>query len=300
MAAGGGGAWKVAFADFMTAMMALFLVLWISAQDKKILIATSKYFQSPFQSPMEDHSGIMPFNKDSNSTSSSKSEADAAAAKSSQDKQVELSFLNSVAAEFFRLLNLEQNLDHKPIDIEVTSDGLRVTLYDRSRQPIFKEDGIEFTDWGVHLMQSMAWLIDRHHFHVTIDGHTRQGLTLPKPDYSAWELSSDRANAARRKLVYYAVEPQLVERVTGYGDTKPLPKEDPSAESNQRITLSLALVRSGERDKEKVQALAPVAPVKSRAPANTETKFSLPNQDGVNSSPAMQSESDVAKSAGMH
>src|SRR6478736_5424592 len=185
MSAGGGGAWKVAFADFMSEMMALFLVLWISTQDKENLIST---------------------------TSAPKSESEGATSKSSSDKQVELSFLNSVAAEFFRLLNLE-NQEQKPIDIQVTSDGLRITLFDRSRQPIFKEDGVEFTEWGMHIMQSMAWLIDRHHFHVTIDGHTREGLVLPKPEYSAWELSSDRANAARRKLVYYAVEPQLIERV---------------------------------------------------------------------------------------
>src|SRR5580704_15006353 len=64
-----GGAWKVAYADFVTAMMALFMVLWISVQDHKILIATSRYFQSPFRSPMDDHSGIMPFNKESDSHS---------------------------------------------------------------------------------------------------------------------------------------------------------------------------------------------------------------------------------------
>ena len=129
MAAGGGGAWKVAFADFMTAMMALFLVLWISAQDKKILIATSRYFQSPFSSPMEDHSGIMPFNKqnDSNNSPKEKDDSDGAAKANSKDKQVELSFLNSVAADFYRLLHLDQNLDQKPIDVQVTSDGLRIT-----------------------------------------------------------------------------------------------------------------------------------------------------------------------------
>ena len=60
--AGHGGAWKVAYADFVTAMMALFMVLWISAQDKEILIATSQYFQNPFRSPMDATSGVLPFN----------------------------------------------------------------------------------------------------------------------------------------------------------------------------------------------------------------------------------------------
>src|SRR5271156_3727544 len=101
MAGGGGGAWKVAYADFVTAMMALFMVLWISAQDKKILIATSHYFQSPFNSPLADHSGVMPFNKDSNDSSTPKGEDSSGKQKSSDnDKKIQLQFLNSVAADF--------------------------------------------------------------------------------------------------------------------------------------------------------------------------------------------------------
>lgn len=269
MSAGGGGAWKVAYADFVTAMMALFMVLWISAQDKKILIATSKYFQSPFNSPMEDHSGIMPFNKqnDDNSNPKESEDSNGKDKPKNKDKQIELSFLNSVAADFYRLLHLDASLDQKPVDVQVTSDGLRLTLFDRSKQPLFKDDGAEFTEWGIHLIQSMAWLIDRHHFRVTIDGHTRSGLALTKVDYTPWELSADRANAARRKLVYYAVEPELIERVTGYADTRPLAGEDPAAESNQRITLSLSL---GQKAREKINPAAAAAdakhPVATAAP----------------------------------
>mgnify|MGYP001551147137 CR=1 FL=1 len=260
--AGHGGAWKVAFADFMTAMMALFLVLWISSQDKKLLIATSKYFQSPFQSPMEDHSGIMPFNKDSNSSSAPKSDADGASNSKAQDKQVELSFLNSVMADFYRMLQMDQSADQRPIDIQVTSDGLRITMFDRGKQPLFKDNTTEFTEWGIHLMQSIAWMIDRNHFRVTIDGHTREGLTMPREDYTAWELSSDRANAARRKLVYYAVDPAQIERVTGFADTRPLPMEKPTSESNQRITLSLSLNR--DKKDQKKTAAAPAKPLAAR------------------------------------
>jgi len=268
-AGGGGGAWKVAYADFVTAMMALFMVLWISAQDKKILIATSKYFQSPFTSPMEDHSGIMPFNKQNDDNSTAKENDDSAGRNKSRNKQVELSFLNSVAADFYRLLHLDQTLDQKPIDIQVTSDGLRITLFDRSKQPLFKGDTSELTDWGIHLMQSMAWLIDRHHFRVTIDGHTREGLTLAREDYTPWELSSDRANAARRKLVYYAVEPGLIDRVTGFAATRPLPKENPADESNQRITLSLALTKNDPaKNKAQTAGAVPLPPKSAGAGAN--------------------------------
>src|SRR5574343_609331 len=116
---GGGGAWKVAYADFVTAMMALFMVLWLSAQDKKILIATSRYFQNPFNSPLEEKSGVMPFNKDTTSSSSS-SKDDGAGKDTSADKnkQIQLSFLNSVASDFYRLLHLDQNWEDKPIDIQ--------------------------------------------------------------------------------------------------------------------------------------------------------------------------------------
>lgn len=266
-AGGGGGAWKVAYADFVTAMMALFMVLWISAQDKKILIATSKYFQNPFQSPMEDHSGIMPFNKESDSSNASKDEDSAGKEKpSDKNKQIELSFLNSVAADFYRLLHLDKDLEQKPVDVQVTSDGLRITLFDRARNPIFVDNTAKFTPWGTYLMQSLAWMIDRHHFRVTIDGHTRADLDLIDPDYTDWELSADRANAARRSLVHYAVEAELIERVTGYADTRPLPGEAPDAEANQRVTISLALIRSS---RDKAAAHSPVAEAKpATAPAS--------------------------------
>jgi chemotaxis protein MotB len=266
--AGHGGAWKVAFADFMTAMMALFLVLWISAQDKKILIATSQYFQNPFRSPMDDHSGIMPFNKQSNDSSSSakKSDESSVADKTqAKDKQIELAFLNSVAADFYRLLHLDNDMADKPIDIQVTSDGLRVTLFDRAKRPLFVGDTAELSEWGKFVMQSLAWLIDHHRFGVTIDGHTRARLDLPRENYSAWELSADRANSARRSLVHYAVDPGLIERVTGYADTRPLPKEKPESDSNQRITLSLTLTAKA-RTSGTVSSAAtppPVPPAKS-------------------------------------
>jgi chemotaxis protein MotB len=235
-----GGAWKVAYADFVTAMMALFMVLWISAQDQKILIATSQYFQRPFKSPMEDHSGIMPFNKQSSSSHDGK---DTDADKStSEGKPVDTSFLNSAAADIYRLLHIDKDERDKPVDIEITSDGLRVTLFDRARRPIFTESGADLTEWGKFLIQNLAWLVERHRFHVEIDGHTRTRMVFSRENYSGWELSADRANTARRTLVYYAVDPRLIERVTGYSDTRPLPGESPDSEANQRITLSFTLL----------------------------------------------------------
>jgi chemotaxis protein MotB len=255
-----GGAWKVAYADFVTALMALFMVLWICAQDKKILLATSKYFQSPFRSPLAANSGVMPFEKTKEAATDDGKSDDKQGENTPVDKnkQIELSFLNAVAADFYRLLHLDENLDQKPIDVQVTSDGLRVTLFDRPRRPLFVDQSAELTEWGRFVMQDLAWLIDRHHFFVTIDGHTRSGLTMPSERYGPWELSSDRANSARRSLVRFAVDPGMIERVTGYADTRPLPGIAATSDTNERITLSLTLINR-EKDHDAVSPV-PQAP----------------------------------------
>ena len=262
-----GGAWKVAFADFMTAMMALFLVLWISAQEKKILIATARYFQNPFNSPIDRSAGVMPYDQNKPSQPhGDDSGADNPATTSKKD--LDLQFLNSVAKDFFKLLNLDQDLAEKPIDIQVTSDGLRVMLYDRARRPLFVDNTAEFTEWGKFVMQSLAWTIDRQRFRVVIEGHTRKGLSLPKPEYTAWELSADRANAARRMLTFYAVDETRIERVTGFADTRPMPFQAPDSESNQRVTLSLTMGSKSKDPKGKPVDKKPpfVAPAAAPAP----------------------------------
>lgn len=259
----------MAYADFVTAMMALFMVLWICSQDKEVLVATSRYFQQPFASPMPASGGILNMDAAKPTTSSGKNNSeDAGQSGSSQTdaREVDLHFLNAMAKDFYRLLHLDEDLQDKPIDIQVTTDGLRVTLFDRARKPIFSENGFEFTEWGRFVMQSLAWTIDRHHFYVVIEGHTRSGLEFPTAEYSAWELSADRANAARRALTYYAVDPKYIERVTGFADTRLVAGESPTSESNQRVTLSLSVGRREEKEKSKPK---PAAASTAPAPAAT-------------------------------
>lgn len=247
----GGGAWKVAYADFVTAMMALFMVLWISAQDEEILLATSQYFQSPFNSPLDKTAGVLPFGSDAMSRQSQES------ANTRQVDSVDLSFLNSVAREFYRLLNVPENEVERTMKIEVTSDGLKITLFDRPAKPIFEKDRATFTEWGRIVMQSLAWLIDRDKFRVIVEGHTRSGYNSGRENYSAWDLSTDQANAARRMLAFYAVEPALFERVSGFADTRPLANTAPDDESNQRITLSLSLQNARRHEAEKTSKPIP-------------------------------------------
>ena len=240
----------MAFADFMTAMMAFFLVMWLSAQDKEILIATSKYFQNPFNSPYDAKSGLLEFDSSKPANQGGADNSDKRAGNTTTAHTIDLQFLNSVAKDVYRLLNLEQDLADNPIDVQVTSDGLRIVLYDRARRALFEDRTARLTAWGDFVLQSLAWMIERHGFRVIVEGHARSGLGFEQADYSSWELSADRANAARRALVRYAVDPGLIERVTGYADTRPMPGLDPEAEANQRVTLSLRVGGAGARPQE--------------------------------------------------
>jgi chemotaxis protein MotB len=228
-----GGAWKVAYADFVTAMMALFMVLWISAQDKEILLATSDYFKQPFNALTDNSVGVMR-GKNGGSQGKDKNGQTASAAN--------LAFLNALASELNRMLNVSDTAqDDQPVDVQVTSDGLKVTVYDRSKRPVFEKNSAKFTPWGRFIMQNLAWIVDHNKFKTAIDGHAASGIVMPDQNYSLWELTSDRANAARRLLEQYAVDPAKISRVTGYADTEPLPNVPASSDANQRITVSLSI-----------------------------------------------------------
>jgi len=228
-----GGAWKVAYADFVTAMMALFMVLWICAQDKKILLATSKYFKKPFNAITDKSVGVLQ-GKDGASKGKDDSIESATAAA--------LAFMQALATELSRMINLKDVQEEKAVEIHVTSDALKITLFDRTKHAVFKPGSAEVTDWGRLVMQNLAWTIERNKLKVYLDGHASTA-SLPgggTADYGPWELTADRANAARRLLVKYAVDPKMIERVSGFADTKPGLKSAGDSPGNERITISLS------------------------------------------------------------
>lgn len=245
-----GGAWKVAYADFVTAMMALFMVLWICSQNETVKEATSSYFQDPYNALSERTSGLM---------DKQIAGADTRSADTENTLDKDTGYLKALAREFYKLLNVQDEAE-KSVDVEVTSDGLKLTLYDRAKKPLFKKDTAEFTEWGKFVTQTLAWLIERHDFRVYIDGFTSKGYAKVRDDYGAWELSADRANASRRGLEFYAVNPSKMERVTGFGDTIPLPNQPPESENNQRIVISLSLQQQPERTKPLTAQNKPTVP----------------------------------------
>ncbi len=249
-----GGAWKVAFADFMTAMMALFMVLWLTAQNDTLRQDLAKFFQDPYNTPMDNSMGVLK-NENEGAPSTPKQHGQSRGRTEISDIKV----LYEMAEEFMRLLNIDSaNPDQKPIDLDFTSDGLRVTLYDRDAHPFFVENSAEYTPWGSFVVQTLAWLMQRHNFKVRVDGFVAEGFLGAGWEYTAWELSSDRANITRRLLERYGVRASQFQSVTAYGDSNPLPYMHPSSEANDRVSISLVLSAGfnilEEREKESLKA----------------------------------------------
>ncbi len=233
-----GGAWKVAYADFVTAMMALFLVLWLTAQDTRIKEAVERAFRNPFSSVTKESVGIIP-QPDAMATRTQKGEFDAASA-------VQLELLRRVTEDLAKLL--EENPENQDtIKLELTPEGLRIQIFDKTQKPIFKPHTVEFTPYGDWVFSTLAWEIARYTtFIVELEGHTDSPKEPAVESYGPWELSADRANAARRKLVDYGVSARQVAKVSGLSDTQPMPGKAPEEEINRRVTVLLK-VRTGSR-----------------------------------------------------
>ena len=229
-----GGAWKVAYADFVTAMMALFIVLWLASQDQRIKEAVERSFRNPFASVTKDSTGIVP-NKDTLAVKSHEGNFDSASA-------VELNMLRKLAEDLMKTLQSNpETPDETPFKLEMTLDGMRISVFDRTRKPIFEPDTAEFTSYGAWIFSTLAWEISRYtnSFLVELEGHTEQGRPSKGASYGNWELSADRANAARRKLLAHDVTSSQIRRVAGFADTQPMPDLDPQDESNRRVAVLL-------------------------------------------------------------
>ncbi len=230
-ARGGGGAWKVAYADFTTAMMALFMVLWILSQDTEILEATSRYFQSPFNSPLDRSAGVL----DGESVSQDTHD------EYITTSVIEMGLLHEIAREFYRMLNVEDDPDSQPLTIHVTDDGLRIVVFDLSEHPLFEPDTAVFTEWGRLLMQNLAWLIESYQLQVRIDAHSARSENVSADPLFAFGLTQQRAHATQSALHYYAIPASRFRSVSAYGDGSPLDDLDPADADNDRIELSLHL-----------------------------------------------------------
>jgi chemotaxis protein MotB len=226
-----GGAWKVAYADFTTAMMALFIVLWLTSQDQRIKDAVERAFRNPFSSVTKDSTGIIP-NKDTQAVRNESGNFDSASA-------IELTILRRLNQDLLKSLQSEGD-EESSVKLELTPEGLCINVFDRSHKPIFEPQSTRFTPYGDWVFSTLAWEISRYHgFSVELEGHTESGNPPLRMDYGDWEISTDRATAVRRKLIEHGVAGTQIIKVAGFGDTVPMPTTETTNEINRRVTVLL-------------------------------------------------------------
>jgi chemotaxis protein MotB len=229
-----GGAWKVAYADFVTAMMALFLVLWLTSQDEKIKEAVERSFRNPFSSVTKESTGIVP-NKDTQAVKSRDGNFDSASA-------VELNMLRRIAEEVLKTLQ-DSNPNDDAVKIEPIPDGVLISIFDKAQEPVFKTDSAEFTDFGRWVVSTLAWQVARYtnSFRVELEGHTETNQNPKREGYGPWEISSARATATLRGMMEHGVGPSQVRKVAGYADTQPLEGKPASDPLNRRVAVLLKI-----------------------------------------------------------
>ncbi len=231
-----GGAWKVAYADFVTAMMALFLVLWIVTQSQIIKEAVQGYFQDPINFKKNYISGVF---KGGMGVLEGSSISDVSESTPSLDEQMrkemeELADRVRHAIDEMPGLNILK--DH--VDIEITREGLRIQLIEGSEDVSFFKPGSPMLSLkGELILKTIAMELAKLPNQLVIEGHTDASDFSRGEHYTNWELSADRANAARRAMMEGKLNSGQVYQVRGYAANKPRFKNNPRDPRNRRITI---------------------------------------------------------------
>ena len=252
-----GGAWKIAYADFVTAMMAFFLLMWLLGSttegDKK---GIADYFQSPLK--------VALLNGGSGSGDSSslvKGGGDDLTRQGGQvkkgDVQAERNTINlrklkeeQQRAESAKLKELQDKVESElrnnaklsqfasQIKLDMTRDGLRIQIVDELSRPMFDSGSAVVKPYMRELLRAIGSVLIEVPNRLTLEGHTdAQSFSGGERGYSNWELSSDRANASRRELVAGGLTEDRVLRVQGLASSAPFNKDDPLDPQNRRISI---------------------------------------------------------------
>ena len=214
-----GGAWKVAYADFVTAMMSLFIVLWLMNSSEKIKKAVAGYFNDP-----KGTASLM------GTTLTGTGETVTEADRNNLEKLKE-----KLEQEIKARKELEKLA--KQIEITVTPEGLRIELLEDRNGTFYESGSAHLSESGQELLALLGAELKTLPNNLLIEGHTDATQYSNDADYSNWELSADRANAARRLLQQDGVRSDQVTQVRGYADQLLRVKDNPSDPSNRRISI---------------------------------------------------------------
>ncbi len=251
-----GGAWKIAYADFVTAMMAFFLLMWLLGSttegDKK---GIADYFASPLKVAMLGGSGagdassvVKGGGKDLTRQTGQVKEGDVEAPKHSynlralkeEQRRAERARLQQLSDKVKEVLQENPRLAALggQIRLDMTAEGLRIQIVDEGNRPMFDSGSAVVKPYMRELLQELGYVLTEVPNRLTLEGHTdAQPFSSGARGYSNWELSADRANASRRELVTGGLPEARVLRVQGLADSKLLEPKSPQSPLNRRISI---------------------------------------------------------------
>ena len=248
-----GGAWKVAYADFVTAMMALFIVLWLLNSSKQVQEAVGGYFKDPTGTSKKVGSNMMGVGENFTLT---------------RDNMPKLK--EELQKAIQQMSDFEKLKSH--IEMTVTTEGLRIELSESASGTFFDSGSTKLKADGAALLVTLAQELGKLPNKLSIEGHTDSEPYAPSATYGNWELSSDRANAARRVMQANGIRPDQVTQVRGFADQRLRKLDAPLDPSNRRISLIVQyIVKSNDEDDSKAasgeKSKAESAEPQQKAPA---------------------------------
>jgi chemotaxis protein MotB len=237
-----GGAWKVAFADFVTAMMALFMMLWIVGQQQHVKQQVAQYFRHPgvFDttpgSLLPETTTLIPNTLEQEQVAATDAMASLHAAHPWHPQEL---LLGHLKARLQSLLVTMPELTQlqKQIAIAVTPEGLRVDLLEQATSSFFDTGSTRLNPSAMALLRVIADELRALPNAIILEGHTDSSPYTTPATYSNWELSTDRAQSARRLMEHYGVPPDRIAQVRGYADKKLRYPEHPYDIRNRRISI---------------------------------------------------------------
>jgi chemotaxis protein MotB len=223
-----GGAWKVAYADFVTAMMALFIVLWLLNSSKQIQEAVGGYFKDPTGTARKVGSNM------------------AGAGESFALTRDNMPKLKQQLQQAMRqMTDFEKLKSH--IEMTVTSEGLRIELSESASGTFFDSGSAKLSGDGRELLVTLSQELSKLPNHLSIEGHT-DSQPYATANYGNWELSSDRANAARRLMQSNGIRADQVTQVRGFADQRLRKADAPLDPANRRISLIVQYIVKNNGD----------------------------------------------------
>jgi len=213
-----GGAWKVAYADFVTAMMSLFIVLWLLSSSKPVQEAVGGYFRDP------------------SGTAEKKGSINAGAGENFMLTKDDMPKLKDQLEQKIRQMNDFEKLKSH-VEMTITSEGLRIELMESASGTFFDSGSPKLNGDGRELLVTLAQELGKLPNKISIEGHTDSKPYAVSGNYSNWELSTDRANAARRLMQANGVGAEQVTQVRGFADQRLRKLENSLDPSNRRVSL---------------------------------------------------------------